>query len=573
MAFDSLVAQAVALELKTLIGSRVEDVWTTGEEAVLQFYGPKRKHHLLFSANAVHARLHLATELPKEESRPSAFSLALRRHLEGARLVEVELPPLERVIALGFEAPPIRGEKRYKLMAEIMGRHSNLILVDEPSGTIVDGIKRYSHAVSRYREVLPGRPYLPPPSSGKVNPLTLTPEEFGSLLLAREEGKSLEKVLVGSLNGLSPQMAREVVVRAGLDPMMPLDECGDYELSRLWQAWKEIKDIVISGDFKPTLVYHQDCPVAYAAVELKQHAGLKQLFLPRMSQAVEEYHLFHLQRERFSREQNRLHQIVAAHRKRLTKKIEHQEDLLREVADAERHRLEGETIIANLYRLNRGVRVLEAPNPYHPEEIVKIELDPALSPVENAQLRFNRYRKAKAQAEQASAQIQQARQELDYWESVLFSLEKSQTLEELAEIAEEIGVEKKAKRPPTSSTPRPLRFTSPDGYTVLVGKNNRQNDYLVTRLARPEDVWLHAKGVAGAHVLVRNPTGKPVPPSTLEYAAGLAAFFSRARTDGLVAVDYTLAKHVFKVKGAKPGMVYYSAQKTILVNPIFPGGD
>lgn len=574
MSFDVLVAQAVALELQELVGARVERlIQPSAEEVALSLFGPRGKAIVFFSANAAHARLHLVKS-PPDGSCTLPFCLALRRHLEGARLRGVFLPPLERVITLHFKGPPIRGERDYHLIAEIMGRHSNLVLVEPASGLIIDGLKRYSHAVSRYREVLPGQPYLPPPvNPNKADPLTLREEDLGAVLLAAGEEKTLEKSLIQSLVGFGPQLAREVIARAGLEPDLAVEFCGSRELAKLWLALAEIREIVRSGRFRPTLVVDHGRAVTYAAIELKQYQGLTQLGFPSMSLAIEKFYEERLAQEKWLAEKNRLAQLVEAQRKRWLKKMELQREALAKAEEAERYRLVGEVITANLHRLSRGARVLEAPNPYNPEEVLRVELDPALSPADNAQLQFKKYRKAKAQAEQASAQLALAQEELAYWESVGESLERAETLADLAEIDEELKAqlgttEGKPKRSRTKQPlPSPLKFTSPDGYTVLVGKNNRQNDYLTTRLARPEDLWLHAKGIPGAHVLVRNPTGDPIPPQTLEYAAGLAAFYSQARLDSLVPVDYTLAKYVYKGKGAKPGMVYYTHQKTIMIRP------
>jgi predicted ribosome quality control (RQC) complex YloA/Tae2 family protein len=296
-----------------------------------------------------------------------------------------------------------------------------------------------------------------------------------------------------------------------------------------------------------------------------------------MSRAIEHYYRERLAQESLEREKRRLKHLVAEQQKRWLRKLDAQAEVLAEAHKAESYRLAGEIILAHLHRLAKGMTCLEAPNPYRPEETERVALDPALEPIDNAQWYFRRYRKAKAQAEQAASQLDQARQEIAYWESVDLALDKAETEEDLAEIREEIEAQLPSASPGTKRARRSarqpvqlLKYTSPDGYDVLVGKNNRQNDYLCARVARPEDVWLHAQGVPGAHVLVRNPRGGSLPPRTLEFAAGLAAYFSRSGRDHLVAVDYTLAKHVHKPKGARPGMVFYTHQSTVVVPPTAP---
>ncbi|MCR4419979.1 MAG: NFACT RNA binding domain-containing protein [Clostridia bacterium] len=577
MPFDVLVTRAVATELEALVGSRVERVVQSGaEEVAVAFYGAGVKAWLFFSAQAAHARLNLAPGQVGREDRVSPFLLALRHHLEGAQLQAVSQPPMERVIILRLQGPAIRGGRAYHLIAEIMGRHSNLILVDPETDQIIDGLKRYSHVLSRYREVLPGRPYLSPPRN-KVNPLDLTEEEWPRVLLSAGEGRPLEKVLVERLEGFGPCLARELAVRAGLDPGRSLEFLGAYDFARLWQAWRELRAVMEEKRFEPTLIVDRGRVVDYAAIALRQFEGLEQVRLPTMSSAIDRYYSDYLSREVFDREKRRLKQIVLQEQERWVRKLEVQEEILLDAEKAEVHRQAGQVILCNLYRLERGMRSVEGPNPDRPDEMISVELDPSLDPAENAQRFFRRYRKAKVLAEKAAAQLEQARRELAYWESVALALERAETREDLAEIADEVGAQlrpagrrsgKRGKQKPAE----PLRFTSPDGYDVLVGKNNRQNDYICVRLARPEDVWLHARGVAGAHVLVRNPSGGPLPAPTLRFAAGLAAFFSRASGSRAVPVDYTLAKHVHKPKGARPGMVLYTHQSTLAVPPTPPSG-
>lgn len=573
MAYDALAARAVALELKELIGTRVERVTQSRpDELALTLYGPG-KHYLFFSANAAHARLHLVEDLPRPMD-AATFAMLLRRHLEGCQLLGVTLPHLERVFTLRFQAPPIRGQREYHLVAEIMGRHSNLILVDPATGSILDGIKRYSHAVSRYREVLPGQPYIAPPPSRKRDPVDLREEELYPLLLAGGMEKPLGKALIQGLNGYGPPLAREVAARAGLDVDLPVEFCGSFELSRLWQAMEEIKEVIRQNAFKPSLVLDRRRAVAFAAIELKQYPGLEQVHLPQMNQVIDRFYREQQEQELWARKKNRLEQMISEQMKRWLKKIALQEEALTQAAEADNHRLAGQVITMSMHQLKRGATELVAPNPYNPEEILHLELNPAYSPADNAQIRFRKYRKAKAQAEQAGLQLAQARQELDYWESVKESLDRVESLEMLEEIERELipapersGASKRKKT--TVATPTPLKLVF-RGYMILVGRNNRQNDYLTTRLSRPEDLWLHAKDIPGSHVVVRNPSGEPVPPQVIETAAGLAAFHSQGRLSRSVPVDYTLVKHVHKSKGARAGMVYYTHQRTLTVRPIAP---
>ncbi|OPZ72815.1 MAG: hypothetical protein BWY80_01058 [Firmicutes bacterium ADurb.Bin456] len=503
--------------------------------------------------------------------------MVLRKHLEGGRILHFEQPGLERVLIIRTESRDELGNPSEKhLICEIMGKHSNIILVDASTGTIVDGIKRYSYTVSRHREVLPGRPYLAPPAQSKINPLNLDEEQFRLACLNSPLDTALVELLQKNFEGLSIVTCREIVYRSNLPLETPLNHCGDYELRTLWEALEEVAGPAARGNFDPCLLTGPgDEPLDFAALAL-EHTGWNK----RHGEMNLLLDIFYTTRERnmvFNREKRDLLAFLNKASARLEKKLNIYTEGIAETAGAEKFRLYGELLTASLFRLKQGCTEVELENYYQEgSPPVIIPLDPHLTPPENCQAYFKKYSKAKKTRLALGVRIEQAQEELDYLEGVGIALEQAGAPGELAEIRQELVEQGYLKPPPPRPgvkkvkkerhVPKPCSFLSSDGFQLLVGKNNRQNDYLTLRIAREEDIWLHTRELPGAHVIIRT-EGKETPPSTLAEAAGLAAFFSKARGSKKVPVDYTLKKHVHKPRGARPGMVIYENQKTIMAFP------
>ncbi|MBE3581016.1 MAG: NFACT family protein [Thermoanaerobacteraceae bacterium] len=585
MAVDGLFLSSVTAELSPWVGSRVDRVYQPDKDTIiLHLRRGRETKRLLMSAHAEYCRLHFTDANPPNPPQPPLFCMVLRKHVQGGFLTAIQQVGLERVIEMHFSSTDEVGRSVQRiLVVEIMGKHSNIILL-EPGGTIIDALRRYTHAVSRYREVLPGRPYVPPPPQGKRDPRSLDPEEFSRIIFQGSWEKSLKSLLVKSLDGIGLQTAVEILHRAGLSPDTTAEVCGEHEIARLWQALQEVLVSVQPSNWQPTVVRNRDrTAVAFAAFNLLQFGDLAREFFPSPSQACEVFYEEKRRENLFIGRRRSLSGLIERELRRCLKKEALQAETVAAAAGAEQWRLYGELIAANMYRLKKGMDSFTAENFYDPGvPELTIELDPSLTPAENAERYFSRYHKVKNAARQAALQLEQTREEMAYLNSVAQALEMAETLEDLEEIAQELvragylPPEEKDKKPSgktkekeRAGLSRPLQLLSGDGFTILVGKNNRQNDYLSLKLAKGEDIWLHAKDVPGSHVLIRT-RGRPVPDRTLEEAAGLAAYFSRARQAKRVAVDYTRAKYVRKPPGARPGMVIYDHHHTVYVAPISP---
>ncbi|MCG9967619.1 NFACT family protein [Pelotomaculum terephthalicicum JT] len=578
MPFDGLVLAAVTKELEEkLVGGRVERIYQPSkDEIILLMHRQGFRGRLILSANAQNARVHLTTSARENPASPPLFCMVLRKYLEGGRVIGIEQPELERVFLMRIESRDELGNPSPKhLICETMGKHSNIILLDPLNNSIVDGIKRYSHAVSRYREVLPGREYLFPPRQKKLNPYQVDEEQFRLACLKLPLETTLPALLQKCLGGMSTVTCREIVFRANLSPDTILDQCGDYEFSSLWRAFREFIVPAGKGCFEPCLTSSTKGRfVDFAAIDLA-HTGLMRK-KGEMNFLLDLFFSEYEKGERIQKEKKIILSLLNKEINKLGKKLALHTKGLDETAEAGKLKLYGELLTANIYRLEKGIREVSLEN-YHENgpEVVTIPIDPHRSPAENAQLYFKKYLKSKNTRLALMSQITRTRELLEYVEGVKTAVEQTGAIADLEEIKQELIEQGFIKQPLTSSVrkkkmekhkPVFLSFLSSEGFQLFAGKNNRQNDFLTLKFARENDLWLHTKDIPGAHVIIRT-EGKEVPQTTLMEAASLAAFFSKARESGNVPVDYTRIKYVSKPKNARPGMVVYERQKTIMGAP------
>lgn len=583
MALDGLTLHLVCRELNELLaGARIDKIHQPEkEEVVLQVRSQGQTHRLALSAHPENARLHLTREPKSNPLTPPMFCMVLRKYLEGGKILEFTQSGLERVINLKIQgSDELSRQRHYHLLLEIMGKHSNLILVDPASNTILDAIKRYTHAVSRHREVLPGREYIFPPSQGKLDPLELDEEQFRSLLFSQRLESRISQILLKKLDGFSPELCRELVVRAGLEQDAPLEICGDFELIRLWQALLELLAPLKGQAYKPTLISEKTPPrqaITFSYLDLKQYRGLAQETVTSLNLLLDTYYSERRSQGKLRSQRTDMLRVLQTELERLHRKLALQEEAIHAGRDADKYKYWGELLTANLYQLKQGQDEVEVLDYYDPAcSTVRIPLEPYLTPNENAQAYFRLYNKGKAGVAATEPLCRQTQVEINYLESVKTALDNTATFTELTEIRQELveqGYLKdknkpgKKEKPEKPEKPTPMRFVSSTGAAILVGKNNKQNDYLTLKLAKPRDMWLHVKDIPGSHVVVSLDKEEFPDDTTLEEAAALAAYFSQARGSSTVPVDYTHVRNVKKPGGAKPGTVIYENQWTLYIDP------
>lgn len=566
MPLDAVCLQAVVAELAPQItGSRIEKIQQPARDQVVLLLRGNRR--LLLSAGGGQPRLHL-TELPRDNpAQPPMFCMLLRKYLSGGIIESIQQAPLERVVTLTVSAADELGERsQFSLILEAVARRANLILADK-DGHIIDCLRRIDFEMNPDRQVLPGLFYHLPTPPDKVSPFTVTEEEFAALAAAAGEGAPADQWLVRTVNGLSPLVARELTFRA----------CGSTDApvtghtAALWSAFAAWRDTVNEKRFTPEMLKRSGVPMDFTYLHVGQYGGAaEEETYTSFSRLLDDFYEKREQAERVKQKGQDLVKTASNGAARLRRKIAAQEQELAESKNRDKWRVYGELITANLYRMERGMSRLTAQNYYDPDcADVDIPLDVRLSPQENAAKYFKKYTKAKTAEKYITAQLEKARVELTYLESVLQELTLAESEQDFNDIRAELTDggylrAKGRKQPQRPSKPREFRSTA--GLRILVGRNNRQNDRLTAKDAEKWDIWLHTQRIHGSHVILCTGGAQPDEQSIAE-AASLAAYFSQAQDGTKVPVDFTQVKYVKKPAGSPPGFVNYINYKTILADP------
>ncbi len=498
------------------------------------------------------------------------FCMLLRKHIGGGRIRSVTQPGLERIVRFEIEHYDELGDLRRKsLLIELMGKHSNIIFCDE-NDMIIDSIKHISAQTSSVREVLPGKTWFIPDTTGKFDPLCVSEEDFRAAVFSK--AVPLSKALYSSLTGISPVMAEELCHRAGLESSrsaLTIDEDAQIHLFRLFG---HLMDDVRAARFSPRIILDaKKEPVEYAALELTMYADMEQRAFPDISSLLEEFYSMKEKVTRIRQKSADLRRIAATAAERTGKKYDLQLRQLKDTEKKEKYRLWGELLHTYGYEAQEGASGLRVLNYYTGEEI-EIPLDPTKSAAANAQAYFDRYGKLKRTAEALTGLLSETKADLDQLMAIRTFLDMALTEEDLVQVREELTdagyIRRRASSPKKAKTPAssPLHYRSSYGYDFYVGKNNYQNDELTFRFASGNDWWFHAKGAPGSHVILKN-KGTEIPDRAFEDAAALAAYYSANRDAEKVEVDYVEKRQVKKPNGAKPGFVVYYTNYSMVIRP------
>lgn len=558
MAFDGITTCAMVRELNEKIYmGKIEKVYQPeADELVFNIHTKTGNCKLFASTGSAHARMHFIEENPVNPPAPLAFCMLLRKHLQGGRIIAIEQKGSERIIEISIETLNELGfTVSKKLVFEIMGKHSNIILTDISTGKIIDSIKRVSFDVNRVRQILPGMIYQYPPEQDKIPFGEITGERLDSL---PADGKTILR----SVGGISPAFAEELA----------------EHVSSRSEYFFGVKDGILDGTSGNAFVYldEKEAPVDFYPVPLKcLKESCKTLEFSSLSAAMEFY--FN-KKESSNKGRQKSHDLIrsvnTALDKMYLKKKRLSEDLLK-AENSEDLRLYGELLTANIHLIKPGMKSVDVVN-YYDGSTVTIPLDVKQSPAKNAQHYFKKYGKAKTAVKEKQIQLEENDGEIKYLESVLAFLENTDDVDEIESIRNELvetGYVRRRKQQggfkEKKYKPAPHRYTLSNGMTVLVGKNNKENDYLTFNTAGNRDIWLHTKDIPGSHVIVQS-SGQELDEKAIFEAAAIAAYHSKARTSENVPVDYVPVKYVKKPAGAKPGMVIFTNNRTVWVNPALP---
>lgn len=574
MPFDGIVTKCIVNELNLLLsGGRVDKVFQPeSDEIVLLIRSKGQNYRLVASANASYPRLHITSAQKENPKTPPVFCMLMRKHVAGGKLIDISFHDYERVISINVESVNELGDLSVKrLVIEIMGKHSNIILLNSED-KIIDAVKHIDTDISSVREVMPARQYSLPPAQNKQLPENVSP----SNLINNEEtdAKHIEGLLLNTIKGFSPYTCRDICANAGISPKTPLPELLNTDKVNIISALSNYLDKINNNAFEPCIIYEDKNflrPIDFYCFRPEHTPFVQQYDL--LSVALDDYYSRRDTNERLGQKKGDVTKVVKNGIDRCEKKVSIFTDKLRDVADREKLKLFGELITANIYCIESGAKSARVLNYYsEKEEYIDIPLNEYRSAQDNAQRYFKQYSKAKSTHLNVTQQLQDTLSELQYLESVKTMLDNCSSKQEIDEIRQELidqGYIKSSVRNAKKKLDKPslpLEFVSCDGFKILVGKNNKQNDLLTLKTAGAYDLWLHTKNIAGSHVIIKTER-QDVPDSTLLEAAILAAYHSSAKMSYNVPVDYTIVKNVKKPSGAKPGMVIYESFKTINVTP------
>jgi len=564
MSFDSLILRSVVSELnETILGGEVLSVIQSSPyEFVLKVSSNGKAYNLLFSIQPVYARVHLTDSIPDKDKRWH-FADFLQTHIRKGTISNIEQVDFDRIIKLQITpqkdiidlAPKI-------LIGEFMGKHSNVILIDGETNKILESMKHIDENMSRFRQILPGETYYPPPVTQSLDFFSVDMETLSQVIKSDDE--PVWKKLLKNVQGMSPTLAKEIATKSE---------------DSLIKTFQQIRDDVTNSRYSPNvLVNDQNEVFAVSAINLRQFSidkSLKQMPFHSINQALEYYHKQLISKESFRAEKNTLIQSV----KKLYSDLEEKQVTLDEqmqiAEEADILRMKGDILIANINKLKRGDKEVSLPNPYDSNSLeLTIKLDEKLSPSDNAQKYFQNYKKAKKSKEIVTKMSSKNKATLDYLSDVSQRIEQANDKDTLDSIYIELSKRKIVKEKTVSTkkskeeAPLFRRYRSSEDFQIFVGRNDKENELLIRQESSPHDMWLHAKQIEGSHVLIRNPEKRPdIPRQTLLEAAVLAASFCKAKHSGIVPIDYTWVKYVRKVKGGKPGFVIYTNEKTLFVSP------
>lgn len=564
MSFDGMVTGAVVSQLQgCLTGGKIEKVYQPeADEIILNIHSGKENHKLYISSNSSHARLHLVSETSANPLSPMGFCMLLRKHIQGGRITAIQQKDSERIVEFFIDTINELGfSVNKKLIVEIMGKHSNIILMDIASNKIIDSIKRVSIDVNRYRQLLPGQQYIYPPAQGKVPYYGITQAQINSLLEHAPGNEA--KALLSGIQGVSPLIAEEIVFEAGMTG------------TSIFQILSNMTVQIASSKPEPRVYLTESgTPFDFHLFPLLSISDYYQeITFQNISEAISYFYTNKSSSNRIRQKASDLERAVSSSLDKLyLKKQRLSEDLLK-AENSDGLRLYGELLTASLHLIKQGTAKAEVPN-YYDNTTVSIDLDPRFSPIQNAQRYYKKYAKAKTAITEKKIQLEETNGDIAYLESVSSYIEKAATVEEIEELRQELvegGYLKKRKNnfKPGKSKPAPHQYSTSDGFRILVGRNNKENDILTFKTASPKDVWFHTKDIPGSHVILFS-EGKGLTETAIFEAAALAAYHSKGRDSENVPVDYTQVRHVKKPNGAKPGMVIFTDNRTVYVNPRLP---
>lgn len=568
MPLDGIYLYSIKDELsKKLLGSRVDKITQPEkDEIVLNVRAERVSYKLLISASSTYPKVHITNASKVNPIKAPMFCMVLRKYLGNSKIIGISQVDTDRILIIDFESADELGfNSVYSMIIEIMGRHSNITLIRKRDSIVIDSIKHITPDINSYRSLYPGINYVYPPSSLKLNPFNFSYEDLSDYI--KLNNIKLDITMFSKVfTGLSSPFSKSIVLY--------LEENNiSLELNNLESIFNNTVKIFSSlsnGNFDFISFKDEYSLKDFYCTKLYQYNGLSEKAFSSPSELMENFYYEKDKSDRLNIRSSDLQKLIHTNIERCNKKLELLKNTLIECDGKDSYKIKGELLTANIYNIKKGDKTVKVLNYYAPdEEYIDIAIDENKTPSENIQALYKKYNKLKKSAEMAEIQIKSTTDELDYLQSVLTNIKNAESYEEIEEIKREITetgyirYRKEDKKKFKAS--KPMHFLSSDGTHIYIGKNNIQNDFLTLKFAEKKDIWLHTKNIPGSHVIIK--ATKEISNATLEEAAILAAYYSKAKDSTKVPVDYTEVKNVKKPSGAKPGMVIYYTNKTTYVNP------
>lgn len=577
MPFDGIVTHHLTKELHTLLsGGRVRKITQPEQDEVrLTIHNHGENHQLLLTCNPNSPRVHMTDYNKPNPLTPPNFCMVLRKHLSNGIIQQVTQHLTDRIVIFDILAKNDYNDLVLKkLIIEIMGRHANILLIDPESETptIIDAVKKVSLAENRYRQIFPGHPYLAPPLNDRVSFLSVDQEGLKEMLHL-EKKSTIIRFFLDYFLGISPRVVEEICYRCGLDSDACVSDLTVKRTDFLVQSFFEVIEEVQGAPY-PKVYSHRRQVIDFSTLHLRHLPQEDSKSYDNVNTMLDDYYYLRDKQQRYRSKSHSLSSRLDTLLKKAYRKQQNLFQDLKRTEKAERYRLYGDLITANIHLLKKGMTKAMLPNYYDPEmKEVEVNLKVNETPAQNAQRYYRRYNKAKRAVGLVTEQLEIVKEQIYYLESLSNSVKSSTELEELSEIQDEFRrsefsrkkdqQDKRDKRPHQS---KPMHFISSEGFDIYVGKNNYQNDAISTRMGVDEDCWLHVKDAPGAHVLVVA-DGKFITEQTLLEAGHLAGYYSPSRQSENIPIDYVEYKHVKKPNKSKPGMVVYTHQNTMYITP------
>jgi len=576
MAFDGIALHGIINELKDIVCcSRINRIYQNKRNELIFFLRhPEKEYKLLISPDSSNCRIHLTSDVGEKSKKPPMFCMLLRKYLGGGRILSIAQWGLERIVEIHIQnTDEFMQVIEYKLIIEIMGKHSNIILINKDTNKIIDSIKRISFDINRYRQILPGKIYVKPPLEKKMDLLEVDNKNIMSIVYDAtlgNEGQTLSRWIMNKFAGFSGAAAQEIAFRAGIPHKKDITTLSHEEVIRVSENMIKLKDELTNCYFHPRIYLDSNTsePKDFWVYPLNSINKATETLRDGVNETADAYYQSKLDHQKLRQAKHNLSTKLGKSLSKLRQNLHYSNLKLEKSNGMERYKLWGELLSAYLYKVKSGAEKITLPNFYDEDKDITITLNPKLSPAQNAQKFFSRYKKLQSTKTIVKTRMEDTIQEINYLENTLVSIENSEQLEDILEIEQELkaqGYIKIQSEKDHRITSQPLRFSSSDGFSIRVGKNNRQND-LLTKKSKPDDIWLHAKDIPGSHVIIEC-HGKTVSEKALFEASILAAYFSKSRNSSNVPVDHTHVRNVQKPSGSKPGFVIYFHQKTLFVTP------